>query len=135
MPTEYLECGMSIWTQKQKIVVSGNTYAHRSLLREIGGEWNGETKNWIFKIGTDFMKLRALNPTWCCCQKAVITNKKNHMFNCAEHYPNGYKPAWFCGHEGAEIYRFSNKSWSCEKCSPCKHTGGFLVGGFTYTGD
>lgn len=135
MPTEYLQCGMSIWTQKQKIVISGKTYEHRDILKKLGGQWNPEKRHWIFKLDTEFDELYALKPFWCCCQKAVVKNKKNRMYSCEIHHPDGTKPDWFCGHDGADVISHSGHMSWCRTCSPCPHTGGFLVNGFTKTTD
>lgn len=138
MPSEKLLCGMSVWTQQTKIVVSGQTFKHKEVLKSLGGLWNPVLKNWEFALNTDLSVLSLLAPTWACCQDAIILNVQNRMYVCETHYPDISKPGkpyWFCGHPGATVSCHSGQMSFCTTCSPCPHTGGFLVNGRTWTSD
>ena len=123
MAVENYSCGLSVRTDATEIVVYGNTYANRDVLRKLGGRWDARRKLWTFVLGTDLSQLNIQNES--CHKEVVVKSKENVAVS---------KPSWLCNHEGAKIVNASRKSYMCFTCHPGVY-GGYMVNGMRYTSD
>lgn len=132
MANEEINYGLFAETTSEGIVLSGKTFDLKDIIKQMGGKWQPASKTWLLAPETDLAPLRPILLPWVCCVKAHSLDSRNQTLVCPVHWPNGKKPWWFCGHEGARIISMRSQMHSCRTCAGPEAWGDTYVRGMNY---